>query len=138
MLEVEYVYKGKVRFIDVDSYKILHHSKYFSIMEEARFAYLKDIMGADYDKIDDYSVLFLVLSINAKYIKSAVYGDEITVCMKVIFDDEPRVTFKYILYNQKNEKLFKGSVDVGYYSTATGKMLFHHPQWLLDKISTKY
>lgn len=138
MLEVDYTYKTSVRFIDVDSYKILYHSKYFSIMEEARFAYMKEILGVGYYEIENSDVLFLVLSANAKYIKSAAYGDEVTVCMKVIFNYEPRITFKYVLYNQRNEKLFKGSVDVGYFSLTTGKLMFHHPKWILEKVYAKY
>lgn len=135
MFEMEHIYRDKVRFIDVDTYKILHHSKYFSIMEEARFDYMKHVIGVDYNQIMNDSIRYLVLSAEVKYIKSAMYGDEITTYMKISIDEAPMMNFRYTLYNQKKEKLLQGIVIVGYYSTTSNKLLYHHPEWLMRKIS---
>lgn len=107
-------------------------------MEEARFAYMKEEVGIDYSDMEKSGILFLVLSVNAKYIKSAVYGDEITVNMKIVFNNEPRILFRYLLYNDKNEKLLKASIVIGYFSLKTNRIMFDHPKWLIKKIEDKF
>lgn len=70
---VDYIYETKVRFTDVDSYQIVHHSKYFIYMEEARFECVKDSFSINPNELEEKGVLFLVLSSKCKYIKSALF-----------------------------------------------------------------
>ncbi|WP_165921158.1 acyl-CoA thioesterase [Paenibacillus albiflavus] len=134
MLESEYVYRTKPRFIDIDAYGIMHHSKYFSLLEEARFGYITDVLKFELEDFMTKGVLFPVLNVSGKYYKSITYGDEISIHMKVQFHEEGKITFNYILYNQYEEKLFVSQVIVGYIEERTRRLLLTPPAWLFDRI----
>lgn len=75
-------YVHKVKFYETDQMKITHHSNYVRWMEEARLYFLENI-GCDYRQLDEIGISSPVVSVNVKYIKPTVFGDDVAVNLKV-------------------------------------------------------
>jgi len=65
-------------------------------------------LGLTYSGMEQSGIKMPVLELNCKYLKPALYDEEIMV--KVIMDKMPgiRIHFRYELYNEKQELINKG------------------------------
>ncbi len=73
-------YTREVFYYETDSMRIVHHSNYFRYMEEARLAYL-EALGMSYDQMEADGIIIPVVSAQAEYKNSLVFGDRFSVDM---------------------------------------------------------
>ncbi|MCQ2592124.1 MAG: acyl-CoA thioesterase [Treponema sp.] len=71
-------YVHKVKYYETDKMGITHHSNYIRIMEEARLDFLEQI-GFGFEKLEATGIVSPVLGIEAKYVKTTTFPDEIEV-----------------------------------------------------------
>lgn len=71
-------YQHRVQYYETDQMGVVHHSNYIRWMEEARIDFLAQI-NCDYKTMEANGIISPVVSVDAKYIKSACFGDEITI-----------------------------------------------------------
>lgn len=81
----------RVRFAETDAMGIVHHSRYFPMIEEARVAYLRHI-GHPYQQIRDGGVEINVLEAWCQYRKPLQFDDEVDV--HVTLADVGRASFQ--------------------------------------------
>lgn len=72
------IYQHKVQYYETDQMGVVHHSNYIRWMEEARIDFLSQI-GCDYKSMEERGIISPVVSVNAKYLKSACFGDEVAI-----------------------------------------------------------
>lgn len=68
-----------VRYAETDAMRIVHHSSYIVYFEEGRSVYTRQ-RGEDYANFEREGVFLAVTEVKSRYLKPAVYGQQITVC----------------------------------------------------------
>jgi acyl-CoA thioester hydrolase len=98
----EHTTKVRVRYGETDQMGYMYYGNYAELYEVGRVEMLRSL-GMTYSGMEASGIMMPVLELNCKYLKPALYDEEISI--KVIMDKMPRVKihFRYELYNQDNE-----------------------------------
>jgi acyl-CoA thioester hydrolase len=103
--------KIRVRYADTDQMGYMYYGNYATFYEVGRVEMLRSL-GMTYKSMEDSGIIMPVSELKCKYIKPALYDEEITV--KVIIDQMPsvRIHFRYELYNEKEELIHLGETTL--------------------------
>ncbi|TCC99132.1 acyl-CoA thioesterase [Pedobacter hiemivivus] len=103
--------KVRVRYGETDQMGYVYYGNYAEYYEVARVEMLRSL-GMDYASMESSGVMMPVLELNCKYIKPALYDQEITI--KTTIQDLPgvRIHFKYELFNQAEELINIGTTTL--------------------------
>ncbi|MDB4924257.1 thioesterase family protein [Mucilaginibacter sp.] len=98
----EYSTKIRVRYGETDQMGYMYYGNYAEFYEVGRVEMLRSL-GLTYSGMEASGIMMPVLEMKSKYLKPALYDEEITV--KVIMDKMPgvKIHFRYELYNEKEE-----------------------------------
>lgn len=126
----------RVRYADTDQMGYMYYGNYATMYEVARTEMLRSL-GLSYKGMEQDGVMMPVLELKCKYIKPALYDDEITV--KVIIEEKPRVriVFRYELYNQDKVLINLGETTLVFVNIEKNKPCVA-PRSFLDKIETYF
>ncbi len=94
-----------VRYAETDAMGIIHHASYIVYFEEGRSNYARQ-RGSDYATFERSGHYLAVSEINARYIKPAHYGQQITVCCWIEEMKSRGLTFGYEIVDAKTRDLF--------------------------------
>ena len=110
----------RVRYAETDQMGVVYYGNYAQYFEVARTESLREL-GLTYRHLEDKGIMLPVLSLNIKYIRPAVYDDELRI--KTIIDEVPstRITFHHEIVNAQNELLTTGSVQLVFVDAQTRK-----------------
>ncbi|MEE1885688.1 acyl-CoA thioesterase [Pedobacter flavus] len=103
--------KIRVRYAETDQMGYMYYGNYAQYYEVGRVEMLRSL-GMSYSSMEENGVMMPVLELKCKYIKPALYDQEITV--KTIVDQKPsaRMFFKYELYNEAEELINLGETTL--------------------------
>lgn len=103
----EHSTKIRVRYGETDQMGYMYYGNYAEFYEVGRVEMLRSL-GLTYSGMEESGIMMPVLELKCKYLKPALYDEEITV--KVIMDKIPgiKIHFRYELYNEKNELINLG------------------------------
>lgn len=103
--------KIRVRYGETDQMGYVYYGNYAEYYEVARVEMLRSL-GMDYAAMESSGVMMPVLELNCKYIKPALYDQEITI--KTTIQDLPgvRIHFKYELFNPAEELINIGTTTL--------------------------
>ena len=103
--------KIRVRYGETDQMGYVYYGNYAEYYEVARVEMLRSL-GMDYASMESSGVMMPVLELNCKFIKPALYDQEITI--KTTIQDLPgvRIHFKYELFNQAEELINIGTTTL--------------------------
>ncbi len=87
-----------VRYAETDAMRIVHHSSYIVYFEEARSDYTRQ-RGSDYANFEKEGVFLSVVEVNARYVRPARYGQQITVRTWIEALQSRGLTFVYEVLN---------------------------------------
>ena len=105
--------KIRVRYGETDQMGYMYYGNYAEWYEVARVEMLRSL-GLTYRSMEESGIIMPVLELQCKYIKPALYDQEITV--KVIIDKMPslRIHFRYELYNEEQELINLGETTLAF------------------------
>ncbi len=83
-----------VRYAETDAMGIIHHASYIVYFEEGRSNYARQ-RGSDYASFERGGYYLTVSEINARYIKPARYGQQITIRCWIADMKSRGLTFGY-------------------------------------------
>lgn len=94
--------KIRVRYADTDQMGYMYYGNYAMFYEVGRVEMLRSL-GMTYKSMEESGIIMPVTELKCKYIKPALYDEEIRV--DVFIDKMPslRIHFRYELYNEKEE-----------------------------------
>lgn len=94
--------KIRVRYADTDQMGYMYYGNYAEFYEVGRVEMLRSL-GLTYKSMEESGIIMPVTELKCKYIKPALYDEEITV--KVTMENMPsvRIHFRYELFNEKEE-----------------------------------
>ena len=107
-------YIRRVHYYETDKMGIVHHSNYIRFFEEARIEYLRN-NGLDFSNLENqYGLMFPVLDVCCKYIKSARFYDELLIYVRLLNFTGVRFTLKYeIVLAEDGSLCAEGSTTIG-------------------------
>lgn len=103
--------KIRVRYADTDQMGYMYYGNYAEFYEVGRVEMLRSL-GMTYKSMEESGIIMPVTELKCKYIKPALYDEEITV--NVFIDKMPalRIHFRYELYNEKEELINIGETTL--------------------------
>ena len=124
--------KVRVRYGETDQMGYMYYGNYAELFEVGRVEMLRSI-GMTYKGVEALGVMMPVLEMHSKYLKPALYDDEIII--KVIMEKMPgvKIPFKYELYNEQQELIHLGETLLAFINMKTNRPCLP-PQEFLDKV----
>jgi acyl-CoA thioester hydrolase len=103
--------KIRVRYADTDQMGYMYYGNYATFFEVGRVEMLRSL-GMTYKSMEDSGIIMPVSEMKCKYIKPALYDEEITI--KVIIEQMPsiRIYFRYELFNENEELIHLGETTL--------------------------
>ena len=103
----EHATKLRVRYGETDQMGYMYYGNYAEFYEVGRVEMLRSL-GLTYSGMEESGIKMPVLELHCKYLKPALYDEEITI--NVIMDKMPgiRIHFRYELFNEKEELINTG------------------------------
>jgi acyl-CoA thioester hydrolase len=128
----EHTTKIRVRYGETDQMGYMYYGNYAEFYEVGRVEMLRSL-GMTYSAMEASGIMMPVLELNCKYLKPALYDEEISV--KVIMDKLPgvKIHFRYELYNHNDELINKGETLLVFVNMKTTRPCMP-PQEFIDKL----
>ena len=128
---IEYNYKTRVYYRDVDQMGIVYYTRYLEYFEAARTELLRSI-GLDVTKIEQMGYFLPVISCHCDYKKSAKFDDELNIITRI--NELPRSSMKieYEVFNSGKKLLVTGHT-VHSFINSNGKAV-KPPKVLIEKL----
>lgn len=123
----------RVRFAETDAQGIAHNSSYFVWFEVARVDYLAQLAGG-YPAIRERGLEALVLECHVRYLKPAVFDDELDVRSRCVDVRGARFRFEYAV-ERDGELLAEGWTAHAVVDAATFRPT-RVPSWLAERLSS--
>lgn len=126
--------KIRVRYGETDQMGYMYYGNYAEFYEVGRVEMLRSL-GMTYRSMEDSGIIMPVLELRCKYIKPALYDQEITV--RVILDKMPayRIHFHYELYNEETELINTGETTLAFVDTKRSRPCLP-PDDFMGRLST--
>ena len=128
----DHIYKTKVYYEDTDAGGIVYYARYLHFIERARTEMIYDHLKLNHKQLrDQYNVIFVVRECNVKYLKSAIFEDNIEVKTKIIKKSPVRLNLLQQV-SRNNEILVTAQVELAVIDSngSVSKI----PENLLEKI----
>ncbi|WP_316829589.1 thioesterase family protein [Pedobacter aquatilis] len=128
-----YSTKIRVRYGETDQMGYMYYGNYAQYYEVSRVEMLRSL-GMSYSSMEADGIMMPVLELKCKYIKPALYDQEITV--KTIIKTLPgiRIYFEYELYNEKEELINLGETTLVFVDMKKNKPT-NPPANFMEKLS---
>jgi acyl-CoA thioester hydrolase len=119
----EYTTKLRVRYGETDQMGYMYYGNYAEFYEVARVEMLRSL-GLSYKAMEESGVMMPVVELHCKYLKPALYDEEISI--KVIIKTMPRARmhFYYELYNEQGELINTGETLLVFVKMDTKRLCF--------------
>ncbi|WP_024568035.1 acyl-CoA thioesterase [Elizabethkingia anophelis] len=120
----------RVRYAEADPMKYVYYGNYATYFEVARVELFRGI-GMSYDEIEKRGIWLPVSEYNIKYLKPALYDQELRIEVKVKERPGVRIIFDYEIYNEDDEKLTEASTTLFFLDAEKNKVV-KCPDWLMQ------
>jgi acyl-CoA thioester hydrolase len=94
--------KLRVRYAETDQMGYMYYGNYATFYEVGRVEMLRSL-GMTYKSMEESGIMMPVLDLKSKFIKPALYDEEITIKVNMAKMPTVRIHFDYELYNEKEE-----------------------------------
>ena len=124
--------KLRVRYGETDQMGYMYYGNYAEFFEVGRVEMLRSL-GMTYSGMEASGIMMPVLEMHSKYLKPAVYDDEITI--NVIMAKMPgvKIHFRYELFNSRQELIHIGETTLAFVNMKTNRPCLP-PQEFTDKL----
>ncbi|HQT82349.1 MAG: tol-pal system-associated acyl-CoA thioesterase [Ferrovum sp. 37-45-19] len=112
----------RVYYEDTDAGGVVYHANYLRFMERARSEWLRERGFDPHQLKESYQLLFVVRSIEIKYLAPALLGDLLTVSAQLLSLERGLLTFDQRVWRQEQE-LSRALIRVVSVSTETFKSI---------------
>lgn len=108
----------RTRYAETDQMGVVYYGNYPQYFEVGRVETLR-ALGITYRNMEEEGIMLPVLKLEIKYLKPALYDDELTI--KTFLKEMPstRITFHHEIYNSKGDLLTTGLVQLVFVDAAT-------------------
>lgn len=127
-----YTTKVRVRYGETDQMGYMYYGNYAEFFEVGRVEMLRSL-GLTYRWMEETGIMMPVLEMKCRYLKPALYDEEISI--KVTMEKMPgvKIHFKYELFNEKQDLIHVGETLLAFIKMKTNRPSLP-PQEFLDKV----
>ncbi|MEE8340487.1 MAG: thioesterase family protein [Candidatus Neomarinimicrobiota bacterium] len=104
---IEYVYKTRIYYRDVDKMGIVYYTRYLEYFEAARTELLRSI-GFDVTKIEQMGYFLPVIACHCNYKKPAKFDDRLNIITKIKQLPRSSMKIEYEVFNSEKMLLVDG------------------------------
>ena len=122
----------KVRYGETDQMGVVYHGNYAQYLEIGRLEWL-DAIGVSYKEMEANDVMLPIASMNVKYLKSAIYGDILTVSTTLLKRPTASIEFTYEIHNSSRELLTTAYTKLAFINMKSNFPI-RCPQYILDEL----
>lgn len=128
----EHTTKLRVRYGETDQMGYMYYGNYAEFYEVGRVEMLRSL-GMTYSGMEASGIMMPVLELSCKYLKPALYDEEISI--RVIMDKMPgvKIHFKYQLFNPQEELINTGETLLVFVNMKINRPCLP-PQEFIDKL----
>ncbi|RAJ32881.1 acyl-CoA thioesterase [Pedobacter cryoconitis] len=128
--------KIRVRYSETDQMGYVYNGNYAQYYEVGRVEMLRSL-GMTYGKMEETGIMLPLLELKCKFIKPALYDQEITI--KTYMKELPgvRMLFDYELFNEKEELINIGATTLVFFDMVKKKPC-PPPDYFLERIAQYY
>lgn len=123
----------RVRYGETDQMGVVYYGNYAQYLEMGRVEWLRSL-GISYKNMEENGIMLPVISLQIKYLKSAVYDDLITVATFLKKMPSVKIEFDYKIYNEAGEILIEANTVLAFMDRKT-KRPVKCPDYLLEKMA---
>ena len=124
--------KTRVRYSETDQMGVVYHGNYAQFFELGRTEWLRKL-GVTYKDMENSGIMLPVISLNCKFIKSAIYDDVLTIETFLIKKPMVKIEFDYKITNQNDELICTGNSVLAFMNMETKKPT-RCPDYLLQSL----
>ena len=108
----------RTRYAETDQMGVVYYGNYPQYFEVGRVETLR-ALGITYRNMEEEGIMLPVLKLEIKYLKPALYDDELNI--KTFLKEMPstRITFHHEIYNSKGDLLTTGLVQLVFVDATT-------------------
>ena len=110
-------YSREVKYYETDRMGVMHHSNYLRILEEARMAWMEDVL-IPYPEIERQGIIVPFTKSEATFLSFLRFGDVFRVEVELYKFTGVRMYFRYNVYNETNGELCHEAITVHYTTTS--------------------
>ncbi len=121
--------KLRTRYAETDQMGIVYYGNYPQFFEVGRVEALRQL-GFSYKVMEDNGIMLPVLKLEVKYIKPALYDDELEIRTRIRTKPTVRICFEHEIYNEKGDLLTTGTVELVFVDKKKGKPCLAPPNFL--------
>lgn len=126
---LEHSTRIRVRYGETDQMGYMYYGNYAQFYEVGRVEMLRSL-GMTYRSMEEEGIMMPVLDMKVRYLKPALYDEEITV--RVILEKMPgvRMHFRYELFNERNELINTGETTLAFIDMKRNRPCLPSPEFL--------
>jgi acyl-CoA thioester hydrolase len=130
-------YRLKPNFSEIDAMNVVHHSRHFIWFENARFAFLENILKLSRSDFAKLGVTMPVIEANCHYKNMILFEHQILIETKMYYSKVGRFAFKYWIYcnDENTQYAAEGSTKHVFVASDTKKMVISTPPLLIERIN---
>lgn len=133
---IEFSYKMRVEFYDVDSMNVVWHGNYVKFLEAARCAFLRDL-GYDYNDFARQNYALPIIKMEFKFIAPAFFGDELDIKVR-LKEYLTTLKFEYEIRDKNKNLITKAATAQACVDMQTRTTMFELPSGFYKAIKDRY
>lgn len=130
------IHSLRVRYAETDAMKYVYYGNYAAYLEVARVELFRSL-GISYSEIEARGIWLPVSDFSIKYIKPAVYDENIEIHTFIKEIPGVKIKFEYEIYNEKSEKISTAATTLFFLDSAKNKVV-RCPQFLLELLEKNW
>ena len=111
---------------------VVYHGNYAQFFELGRTEWLRKL-GVTYKDMEISGIMLPVISLNCKFLKSAMYDDLLTIETSLVKKPMVKIEFDYKITNQNNQLICTGNTVLAFMNMKT-KRPTRCPDYLLESL----
>lgn len=124
--------KERIRYAETDKMGYCYYGNYARFFEIGRVESLRNL-GNSYKDLEEFGIMLPVLEYKVKYIKPALYDDQIEITTFIKKLPEARIVFDYEIHNQEDILIAKAETTLVFVDANTMKPT-RAPESLLNQL----
>jgi len=105
--------KIRVRYGETDQMGYMYYGNYAELYEVGRVEMLRSL-GMTYKSMEEQGVMMPVLEMRCKYLKPALYDEELTINVTLEKMPSVKIHFKYEFFNETGDLIHEGETTLAF------------------------
>ena len=126
----------RVRYAETDPMKYVYYGNYATYFEVARVELFREL-GMPYEEIEQRGIWMPVSEFSIKYLKPALYDQNLEIHTYIRKIPGVRVEFEYEIYNASKQKITEAKTTLFFLESKTNKII-KCPEFLMNIINENW